>query len=71
MALSGTLPAGGYLVVADQAVSVAAGATVVRFPLAHDVIQNGAPDGVALIDTVGLRRRSTPCRTRARSRMRS
>lgn len=55
VALTGSLPAGGYLVVADQAVTVASGATVVRFPIAHDVIQNGAPDGVALIDTVGLK----------------
>jgi hypothetical protein len=55
VALTGSLPAGGYLVVADAGVTVASGATVVRFPVAHDVIQNGAPDGVALIDTVGLK----------------
>jgi Calx-beta domain/Lamin Tail Domain len=53
VALTGTLPAGGYLVVADPGVLVASGARVVRFSLSHDAIQNGAPDGVALIDTVG------------------
>ena len=43
----GTLPAGGYLVVAQNAVTVAAGALVIRFA---GGIQNGAPDGVALIN---------------------
>jgi hypothetical protein len=55
IALAGSLAAGAYLVVADAGVTVASGATVVRFPVAHDVIQNGEPDGVALIDTVGLK----------------
>jgi hypothetical protein len=53
--LTGALAAGGYLVVADPGVHVASGATVVRFPVTHDVIQNGAPDAVTLIDTVGLK----------------
>lgn len=49
--LTGTLPAGGYLVVADATVDVAPGAMVVRFGSSHDNVQNGAPDGVALVDT--------------------
>ena len=53
VALTGSLPANGYLVVADTAVTVSSGARVVRFSATHDNIQNGAPDGVALIDTVG------------------
>jgi hypothetical protein len=55
VALTGSLPANGYLVVADSAVTVPSGARVVRFSATHDNIQNGAPDGVALVDTVGLK----------------
>jgi hypothetical protein len=47
---AGSLPAGGYLVVADSAVAVAGGALVLRFATASNSIQNGAPDGVALIN---------------------
>jgi len=55
VALSGSLSASGYLVVADQAVTVADGARVVRFSVTHDNVQNGAPDGIALVDTNDLR----------------
>ncbi|MDB6121196.1 MAG: hypothetical protein JWQ71_189 [Pedosphaera sp.] len=46
--LSGSLTPGQYLVVADNAVSVAPGAKVFRFSNSENNIQNGAPDGVAL-----------------------
>lgn len=49
VALSGTLAPGAYAVVANAAVTVPAG--VQRFALANDTLQNGAPDGVALINT--------------------
>jgi hypothetical protein len=49
---AGTLPAGGYLVVHDGAVSLPAGTLELTFaPCSDTCIQNGAPDGVALIDT--------------------
>ena len=48
VALSGTLQGHGYLVVAADPVTVAAGATKVPLTVA---IQNGDPDGVALFDT--------------------
>ncbi len=46
LASAGTLEPGGYLVLADDTVAVAEGVTVL--PLTAD-IQNGAPDGIALI----------------------
>ncbi len=46
--LSGTLPAGSYLVIANDAVIVPAG--TLRFSIPDNSIQNGAPDGVALVD---------------------
>jgi large repetitive protein len=49
VALSGTLAPGAYAVVANAGVTVPAG--VMRFALANDSLQNGAPDGVALINT--------------------
>jgi cytosine/adenosine deaminase-related metal-dependent hydrolase len=49
VALSGTLGPGAYAVVANAAVTVPAG--VARFAIANDSIQNGSPDGVALINT--------------------
>ncbi|MDQ3034134.1 MAG: amidohydrolase family protein [Myxococcota bacterium] len=49
IALSGTLGAGGYLVIAVAAVTTPAGVTRVAFPGATDQVQNGAPDGIALI----------------------
>jgi hypothetical protein len=51
---AGSLAAGGYLVVHDGAVSLPAGTLSLTFPgCTETCIQNGAPDGVALIDTVG------------------
>jgi hypothetical protein len=47
---TGSLPAGGYLVIASGNVSVPAGVTKILFTKAADNIQNGDPDGVALID---------------------
>ncbi len=51
-----SIPAGGYLVVASTNVTVPVSAGVIRFAGAvqTDRIQNGAPDGIALIDTVAL-----------------
>lgn len=49
--LSGTLAAQSYLVVANPAVTVAPGATVINFANASDNIQNGAPDALLLLDT--------------------
>ena len=54
--LSGSLPAGGYLVLASANVQVAPGAQVVRMVSNsasnpnQDIIQNGGPDAVALVD---------------------
>ncbi len=45
--MSGTLAAGAYAVVANTAVTVPTG--VARFALADNTVQNGAPDGVALV----------------------
>ena len=53
--LSGSLAAQGYLVVANSAVTVAPGATVITFAGAADNIQNGAPDAVLLFDTANHR----------------
>ncbi len=54
--LSGTLAAGGFLVVGipGQTLTLPAGVTRVDFS-GTTGIQNGPPDGVALVDTVGLR----------------
>lgn len=49
VALSGTLAPGAYAVVANSGVTVPSG--VARFNIANDSVQNGAPDGVALINT--------------------
>ena len=52
---AGTLPPGGYLVVHDGAVPLPAGTLELTFaPCTETCIQNGAPDGVALIDTTGV-----------------
>jgi len=48
---AGTLPAGGYLVVAPPSLAVDPAALRVDFALPTDNIQNGAPDGIALVDT--------------------
>ncbi|EEF57824.1 lamin tail domain-containing protein [Pedosphaera parvula] len=50
--LTGALTPGQYLVVADNAVTVAAGAAVIRFAGVQDNIQNGAPDGIALFHVI-------------------
>jgi hypothetical protein len=47
-----TLAAGGYLVIAGPNVDVAGGAKHIDPVWSTDQIQNGAPDGVALVDTV-------------------
>lgn len=46
---------GQYLVVKSSAVSVLAGTLTMAFPAETNQIQNGAPDGVALIDTASQR----------------
>lgn len=48
--LTGSLPAGGYLVVASPGMTVDPGAQVIRFTRTTDNIQNGAPDAVAIFD---------------------
>lgn len=50
----GTIPAGGYALVASNTVTVPPGVPVARFGLAQDNLQNGAPDGIALVDTVAV-----------------
>jgi hypothetical protein len=53
--LNGPISAGQYLVVASTNLTgIAAGARVIYFPSDHDNIQNGAPDGVAMINTGSL-----------------
>ncbi|MFN0252881.1 MAG: lamin tail domain-containing protein [Kofleriaceae bacterium] len=47
---TGMLPAGGYLVIAGANVSVNAPATKLDPGWTQDEVQNGAPDGIALID---------------------
>ncbi len=51
--LSGTLLSGQYLTVTSTNVVAAAGARVINLPTSLNTIQNGSPDGVALIN-VGL-----------------
>ncbi|MCM2334033.1 MAG: lamin tail domain-containing protein [Anaeromyxobacteraceae bacterium] len=55
LSAAGTLAPGQYLVVAAPAVTVAAGAVRLDFPGTYPstgVLQNGAPDALALVDTV-------------------
>jgi Lamin Tail Domain len=53
--LNGPLSAGQYLVVASPNLTgIPASARVIRFAAIQDSIQNGAPDGVALINTGSL-----------------
>jgi hypothetical protein len=52
---AGTLPAGGYLVIVGPTVTVPAAAIKVDPGWTTDKIQNGAPDGIALVDTMGPR----------------
>lgn len=49
LAAAGTLAPGQYLVVRSANVTVAAGALVLT-PFVSDAVQNGAPDGIALVD---------------------
>jgi len=51
VALTGPLAAGHRLLVATRAVHAPAGVRSIPLPLAHDDLQNGSPDGVALFDT--------------------
>jgi hypothetical protein len=44
-----TLPAGGYLVIRNSTVTIPAG--VLSITASGDFIQNGSPDGIALVDT--------------------
>jgi hypothetical protein len=55
LAAASPLAAGEYLVVANTAVVVPASAKVIRFANAANNIQNGNPDGLALISTTGPR----------------
>ena len=51
LAPAGSLPAGGYLVIAGANITVAAPAIKLDPGWTTDEIQNGSPDGIALIDT--------------------
>jgi hypothetical protein len=48
--LSGTLAPGAYLICASPAVTPPAGTLTFPLPLSTNFIQNGSPDGIALID---------------------
>ena len=50
LASAGSLAPGQYLVVASSTVAVAPGAKVVLFGAASGNVQNGSPDGIALVD---------------------
>jgi len=53
--LNGALSGGQYLVVASTNLTgIAAGARVLYFPVGENNVQNGAPDGLALINTGAL-----------------
>jgi hypothetical protein len=49
--LNGTLNPGSYAVIAAPTLTVQNGALVFRFALDENSIQNGSPDGIAIIDT--------------------
>lgn len=51
MGSGGSLKSGGFAVVGTSAVGVDTGALFIPLPAAADNIQNGAPDGIALIRT--------------------
>lgn len=55
LSAAGVLHAGEYLVIANAAFALPAGVIHVLTPTSQDIIQNGSPDGVALIDTNGAR----------------
>jgi hypothetical protein len=48
---AGSIPAGGYLVIAGPNVNVPAPAVKLDPGWTQDKVQNGAPDGIALVDT--------------------
>lgn len=50
LAAGGILAPGGYLVVGSSNLVVTSGVPVIRFAQASNAIQNGAPDGVALVN---------------------
>jgi hypothetical protein len=50
---AGTLGPGGYVVVASGTVTVPGSVPVILFAGASGNVQNGAPDGIALVDTFG------------------
>ncbi len=55
MPLSGTLPAGGYLVIGTQALLDTVVADLeLAFALTSNNVQNGSPDGIALVDALGV-----------------
>jgi len=54
LSAAGSLAAGQYLVVGSSSVTAAAGALKINFASGNDKIQNGAPDGVALINGSSL-----------------
>jgi len=51
LASAGSITPGQYLVVKSSTVSVPGGTLTIAFPADTNQIQNGAPDGVALVDT--------------------
>jgi hypothetical protein len=54
VALSGTLAPGGYAVIAPAGFTVPGGVLKFDFPGATNQVQNGAPDGIAVVDTSTL-----------------
>jgi hypothetical protein len=54
VALKGMLPAGGYLVVGAPGLMIDMAAQKIDFAMAQNNIQNGDPDGIALVDTGAL-----------------
>jgi cysteine-rich repeat protein len=49
--VAATLPAGGYLVISNANVTIPGTALHLVLAAMQDVVQNGAPDGIALVDT--------------------
>ena len=49
--LSGVLSAGGYAVIIGPDVVPQAGSLIFTFPTSQNNIQNGSPDGIAIVDT--------------------
>lgn len=54
LASAGSLPAGGFLVVAGAGVTVPGSAIKVTSGWTTDAIQNGSPDGVALVNATAM-----------------